>query len=47
MMLRQLNPVDLVSLPATYGYGKVHESETSEQLYKICSFPELISLIKH
>lgn len=34
-------------IAATYGYGKVHESETSEQLCKIYSFPELIGLIKH
>ena len=34
-------------IAATYGYGRVHESETFEQLHKICSFPELIGLIKN
>jgi phosphoglycolate phosphatase len=34
-------------IAATYGYGKVHQSETSEQLCKIYSFPELIGLIKY
>lgn len=33
-------------IAATYGYGKVHESETSEQLCKIYSFPELIGVLK-
>jgi len=38
---------ELSFIAATYGYGKVHESETSEELCKIYSFPELIGLIKH
>lgn len=37
----------LTFIAATYGYGKVHESETSEQSCKISSFPELMSLIEN